>query len=198
MHRVQQCLLNVQFPKICLIWYKTEHWCWAFGVGFIGLPPTALVGIIGMGSRIVSPLCIASKNISSACQFRVHNLIYEERTNFIMKHFKVYIFISVFWEGIKFFWLQFKTKKAQILNLFALKLFNTKYFVPILRNFVNYWKKSRDFFTKLTFHRPSEMVAQSNFTDEQLTIINVLQSCGSSSRGENKWSFLHMWTLFLP
>ena len=54
---------------------------------------------------------------------------------------------------------------------FALKLFSTKYFVPILRNFVNYWKKSRGFFPKLTIHRPSEMVVQSNFSDEQLTIM---------------------------
>ena len=32
-------------------------------------------------------------------------------------------------------------------------------------------------------------------SDEHST--NVLQSCGSSSGGRNKWSFLHMWTLYV-
>ena len=67
------------------------------------------------------------------------------------------------------------SNKALILNIltfkFALKLFSMKYFVPILKNFEYYWKKSRGFFPKLTYHRPSEMVPQSNFSINNVFIV---------------------------
>ena len=69
-----------------------------------------------------------------------------------MKHFMVYISISVFLRNYIFLTLvqgQDGPNFGFLTFMYFVKIFSTKYFVRILRNFVNYWKKLRGFFPKL-------------------------------------------------